>query len=153
MNGTRQLGRVFPRPPDSTAGQAFRKARQLGEILSSVPTAEELNEVLSRDKFDRYVSRADRERFLAAFIRVAIVIEVSETITACRDRKDDKFLELAVSGDAACIVTGDDDLLELNPFRGIPILSAEQFFTSFWQFVGRNQRFGQFGEIVLGRNI
>jgi len=116
---------------DSTAGQAFRKARQLGEILSSVPTAEELNEVLSREKFDRYITREDRERFIAGFIRVAIVIEVSETITACRDRKDDKFLELAVSGDATCIVTGDDDLLALNPFRGIPILSVEQFLESF----------------------
>jgi putative PIN family toxin of toxin-antitoxin system len=116
---------------DSTAGQAFRKARQLGEILASVPTAEELNEVLSRQKFDRYITREDRERFLAAFVRVAIVVEVSETITACRDSKDDKFLELAVSGEATCIVTGDDDLLELNPFRGMPILSAEQFLVSF----------------------
>jgi len=116
---------------DSTAGQAFRKARQLGEVLSSVGTAEELNEVLGRQKFDRYITREDRERFLSAFIRVALVIEISETITACRDRKDDKFLELAVTGKATCIVTGDDDLLELNPFRGIPILSAEQFLKSF----------------------
>jgi uncharacterized protein len=116
---------------DSTAGQAFRKARQLGEVLSSVATAEELNEVLGRQKFDRYITREDRERFLSAFIRVALVIEISETITACRDRKDDKFLELAVTGKATCIVTGDDDLLELNPFRGIPILSAEQFLKSF----------------------
>jgi uncharacterized protein len=116
---------------DSTAGQAFCKARQLGEVLSSVATAEELNEVLGRQKFDRYITREDRERFLSAFIRVALVIEISETITACRDQKDDKFLELAVTGKATCIVTGDDDLLELNPFRGIPILSAEQFLESF----------------------
>src|ERR1051325_3505143 len=101
---------------DSTAGRAFRKARQLGEVLSSVATAEELNEVLGRQKFDRYITREDRERFLSAFIRVALVIEISETITACRDHKDDKFLELAVTGKATCIVTGDDDLLELNPF-------------------------------------
>jgi uncharacterized protein len=116
---------------DSKAGQAFCKARQLGEVLSSVATAEELNEVLGRQKFDRYITREDRERFLSAFIRVALVIEISETITACRDQKDDKFLELAVTGKATCIVTGDDDLLELNPFRGIPILSAEQFLESF----------------------
>jgi len=116
---------------DSTAGQAFRKARQLGEILSSVPTAEELNDVLNRDKFNRYITSEDRERFLAAFLRVAIVVEISEAITACRDPKDDKFLELAVCGHATCIVTGDDDLLALNPFRRIPILSAEQFLESF----------------------
>jgi putative PIN family toxin of toxin-antitoxin system len=116
---------------DSTAGQAFRKAQQLGEIVSSVPTAEELNEVLNREKFNRYITSENRERFLAALLRVAIVVEISEAIAACRDPKDDKFLELAVSGHATCIVTGDDDLLVLNPFRGIPILSPEQFLESF----------------------
>ena len=116
---------------DSTAGQAFRKARQLGEILSSVPTAEELNDVLNRNKFNRYITSEDRERFLAAFLRVAIVVEISEAVAACRDPKDDKFLDLAVCGQATCIVTGDDDLLALNPFRRIPILSAEQFLESF----------------------
>src|SRR5215831_2259117 len=85
---------------DSTAAQAFRKARQLGEILSSVPTAEELNDVLKREKFNRYITNEDRERFLAAFLQVTIVVEISEAIAACRDAKGDKFLELAVCGQA-----------------------------------------------------
>ena len=55
----------------------------------------------------------------------------TERIAVCRDPKDDKFLELAVSGQATCIVTSDDDLLALNPFRGIPILSVAQFLKSF----------------------
>ena len=45
--------------------------------------AEELNEVLGRDKFDRYITREDRERFLTAFLRVAVVIEIAEPILAC----------------------------------------------------------------------
>ena len=105
-------------------------ARQLGEILLSLTVAEELNDVLGREKFDRYITRDDRERFLAALIRTAKFIEVTEQIVACRDPGDDKFLELAVSGNATCIVTADDDLLVLNPFRGIPILSIEQFLAS-----------------------
>jgi predicted nucleic acid-binding protein len=44
-------------------------------------------------------------------------------IRACRDPRDDKFLEVAVNGRADAIVTGDQDLLVLNPFQGIPILS------------------------------
>lgn len=116
---------------DSNAAQAFRKARQLGEILSSVSVSEELNEVLGRDKFDRYITREDRERFLVAFLRAAVVIEIGEPIVACRDPKDDKFLELAVSGGATHIITADDDLLALHPFRGISIVSIEQFLTSF----------------------
>ena len=45
----------------------------------------------------------------------------------CRDPKDDQILELAVSGNADCIVTGDDDLLTLNPFRGIAIITPADF--------------------------
>ena len=116
---------------DSKPAEAFRRARQVGEILSSVPVAEDLNEVLGRPKFDRYITRDDRERFLVAFLQAAIMIEIAEPIAACRDPKDDKFLELGVSGGAACIVTADDDLLVLNPFRGIPILSVDQFLSSF----------------------
>lgn len=48
-------------------------------------------------------------------------------ITACRDPKDDKFLELAVSGRATHIISGDTDLLTLNPFRGIAILPPRAF--------------------------
>jgi predicted nucleic acid-binding protein len=46
-------------------------------------------------------------------------------ITACRDSKDDKFLEVAVTGHATHIVTGDEDLLALNPFLGIQIVSPK----------------------------
>ncbi|MGH8609458.1 MAG: putative toxin-antitoxin system toxin component, PIN family [Gammaproteobacteria bacterium] len=43
------------------------------------------------------------------------------------DVRDDKFLELAVAGQAMCIITGDSDLLDLHPFRGIPIVTPAQF--------------------------
>jgi len=115
----------------SHAAEAFRKVRQIGDILLSLPVAEELNEVLGREKFDRYLTREDRERFLAAFIHAAKFIEITERIVACQDPKDDKFLELAISGQSACIVTSDDDLLALHPFRGIPILSVGQFLKSY----------------------
>src|SRR6266705_792928 len=107
--------------------KAFRRARHLGEILSSVAVAEELNDVFGREKFDRYITREDRERFLVTFVQAATLVEIVDRIVACRDPKDDKFLELAVSGNAKCIVTADDDLLVLHPFREIPILSVEQF--------------------------
>jgi predicted nucleic acid-binding protein len=46
---------------------------------------------------------------------------------ACRDPTDDKFLELAVSGNADLILSGDKDLLTLHPFRGIPIVTPAAF--------------------------
>lgn len=45
---------------DSMPAAAFRKARETGEILISTPSAAELNDVLGREKFERYVTREDR---------------------------------------------------------------------------------------------
>jgi len=57
----------------------------------------------------------------------AEVVRITEQIAACRDPTDDKFLELAINGAADLIVTGDADLLDLNPFRGIPIVTPAMF--------------------------
>lgn len=54
-------------------------------------------------------------------------MEITESIRACRDPEDDHLLELAVSGLADRIATGDADLLVLDPFRGIRILEAADF--------------------------
>ncbi|MCX5728009.1 MAG: putative toxin-antitoxin system toxin component, PIN family, partial [Nitrospirae bacterium] len=69
----------------------------------------------------------ERTEFITALVREATLVEITDTVTECRDPKDDKFLELAVSGKATCIVSGDDDLLVLHPFRGIPVLTPRQF--------------------------
>ena len=55
----------------------------------------------------------------------AQVIDIEETVQACRDPKDDKFLEIAVNGGADVVVTGDPDLLVLHPFRGVAILTPD----------------------------
>ena len=111
----------------SPPGHALQAARSRGELLISRGTLAELAEVLGREKFDRYLTREEREEFLVKLVREAVVVEITEEIRACRDAKDDKFLEIAVCGGASCLVTGDGDLLALHPFRGIPILSAAQF--------------------------
>jgi len=61
----------------------------------------------------------------------ALFIEPVVKISECRDPKDNKFLELAVAGNAYCIVTGDKDLLVLTPFRGIKIISPGDFLIQF----------------------
>lgn len=111
----------------SVPARAFEIARADGEILASAATVVELSEVLARPKFDRYVTATERDQFLSLFIRDAVVVQVTEQIKACRDPKDDKFLDLAVAGDASCLVTGDADLLTLHPYRGVSIVTAVQF--------------------------
>jgi uncharacterized protein len=112
---------------DSTPGRALQAAIRQGEILLSQATAQELQEVLGRPKFDRYVHPTTRKRFLAATLRTAIIVEIERSFQECRDPKDDIFLDLAVAGNASFIVTGDDDLLVLHPFQGISIVTPTQF--------------------------
>jgi putative PIN family toxin of toxin-antitoxin system len=64
---------------------------------------------------------------LAKMLQKAELVAVKERIKACRDPTDDKFLELAVNGRADLILSGDADLLMLNPFRSIPIVSPATF--------------------------
>jgi putative PIN family toxin of toxin-antitoxin system len=98
-----------------------------GQLLISAATITELDDVLRRPKFDEYVSEAQRLEFLATLIERAEAITVVDVVMECRDPDDDKFLELAVSGKATHIVTGDADLLALHPFRGIAIVRPQSF--------------------------
>lgn len=107
--------------------RAFDVARTNGHVLVSEATLEELDDVLRRPKLARYVSESQRLEFLAAYIRDAEDVPVVTRFRACRDAKDDKFLELAVAGRATHVVTGDADLLMLSPFRGIDILTPVDF--------------------------
>lgn len=65
--------------------------------------------------------------FLIKFINSCQLVKITETITICRDKKYNNFLELAVSGNANLIITGDLDLLVLNPFQSIEILTPDRF--------------------------
>ena len=111
----------------SVARDALDKARRVGVILLSVDLIEELYDVLSRPAFDRYIDEEDRIRFLNLLVKEAVLVEIAEQIKACRDPKDDKFLALAVNGRADFIITGDDDLQVMNPFRKIDIISPREF--------------------------
>lgn len=116
--------------PNSKPRRAFDAARGQGTILLSDTLFDELHDVLARRKLDRYLSLDERAEFLSTFKREATTVNITVTIQECRDPKDDHILELAVSGGATCIVTGDDDLLALNPFRGIPIRTLAAFLVS-----------------------
>jgi len=111
--------------------RALELGQAVGRLLVSDETVEELRRVLMRTKFDRYVRSDERARFLGRVLDDAMLVEIIESIDDCRDPKDNKFLELAVSGDATHLVTGDDDLLVLHPFRGVAIVTPQAFLDEF----------------------
>jgi putative PIN family toxin of toxin-antitoxin system len=97
------------------------------QLLASHATTTELADVLARPKFDAYVSLEDRQQFIRLLGRIVEMVPIVHTVRACRDPRDDKFLELAVNGEADLIVTGDEDLLALHPFRGVRIITPAAY--------------------------
>ena len=113
--------------PASIPARAVRKAVDTHQLLVLEATLVEFADVLSRPKFDRYVTVAERQEFLRLLGRIAELVPIIYTVRACRDPKDDKILELAVNGAAALIATGDQDLLALNPFHGTTIITPAAY--------------------------
>lgn len=105
----------------------------VGQTLSITPyamsdeTFSELVEVLLRPKFDRFVSLELRQTTLESIAYGAKWFTPHETVGACRDPGDNKFLELALSCRADYLVTGDEDLLILDPFGKTRILTLSEF--------------------------
>ena len=118
--------------PNLPVRHAFDKAVKSGLIASSADVFEEYKEVLFRRKFNKYFVSIDERLFIINLIVTKLRnFSPAEIITDCRDPKDNKFLELAISANASSIITGDKDLLVLHPFRGIPILNAVDFIIHF----------------------
>lgn len=113
--------------PHSVPGRAVVKAWTEASPLTSVAVWQELQTVLMRAKFTRYIQPGTVDPFLRQVWAVSETVPILTPILACRDSRDDKFLEVAVNGHADAIVAGDQNLLVLNPFRGIPILSPAGF--------------------------
>jgi putative PIN family toxin of toxin-antitoxin system len=103
-----------------------RWIEQYDGLLKSSATEQQLLEVLARPYIAAATIPALREG-VARMLAAAELVAINERIAACRDPTDDKFLELAVNGRADLIVSGDGDLLALNPFREIPIVTPAAF--------------------------
>jgi len=112
---------------NSTSAKALRVCEENGQVLYSIPILEEISAVLSRPKFAPYIEEDQITGFLARIYRSWCEVKILHSVKACRDPKDDKFLDVAINGDACTLITGDKDLLALNPFRGVRIMPPDQY--------------------------
>lgn len=87
----------------------------------------EIAEVLARPKFARVLADDRRREILELLTAAARWVDPTERVTDCRDAKDNQYLELALAANATIIVSGDEDLLALDPWRGVRVLRAAQF--------------------------
>jgi uncharacterized protein len=101
--------------------------RDIG-ILMSEATFGELASRLDRPKFEKYREPEAWNLFLSELVELALWQEDAGTAAGIsRDVDDDKFLALAVTGQADAIISGDGDLLELVTHEGIPIITPAKF--------------------------
>ncbi len=114
----------------SVPARAVDAALARSDVVDSEASVEELADVHSRKKLDRYGSPQDREEFLRRLLQVTTVVPVQSEITVSRDPKGNRLLALALDSGSGCIVSGDDRLLAPNPWRGIEIISPEEFLTN-----------------------
>jgi putative PIN family toxin of toxin-antitoxin system len=116
--------------PTGTVGPVLLRLRQ-GDytLLYAQSLLEELIDVLNRPRIrDKYrLTDQDIQTVVSLILLRGEAVVPQERITACRDSKDNKFLDVAVAGKADVVVSGDQDLLVLHPFRDIPILPPAAF--------------------------
>jgi putative PIN family toxin of toxin-antitoxin system len=115
--------------PHSTASRAILLARSYGAIVMSDAVEAEIRAVAARPKFQPYA--ADLQLIVDVIVAGAERHRPSVAIADCRDTKDNKYLELAFAANAATIISGDNDLLVLNPWRGIEIVTAAGYVRRF----------------------
>lgn len=113
--------------PNSNPTKAVQYVLNNGMLLLSDEIIEEIDKILFKSKFDKYLSLESRKLFLEGLIMIAQKIDIDTQIEVCRDPKDNKILEAAVSGKASIIITGDQDLLVIRSYGNIDILSPTDF--------------------------
>jgi uncharacterized protein len=118
--------------PGAVPHQALVLAMARSDVCASVQTWLELERVMQRERFDRYLPRRARLEFVAMlrtsmhFFAVTAADEAALQ-PACRDVSDNKFLALVQVCRADVLVSSDDDLLVLHPWCGVPVRSAADF--------------------------
>jgi putative PIN family toxin of toxin-antitoxin system len=117
---------------DSIPHQALLRALRFCDLCASEATLGELKEVLAREKFRRYLPGAARQKFLLrienSVRRFAVREEDCLSLNpACRDPKDNKFLALAAEAEAEVLVSSDEDLLVLDPWKDVRVVRLADF--------------------------
>ena len=111
----------------SVPWQALIRARELDMVAMSEPVAAEIREVLARPKFARVLNDARRATIEALLFSDAHWFAATKLVSDCRDAVDNIYLELAWAARASVLVSSDNDLLVLHPWRGISVLRPAEF--------------------------
>jgi putative PIN family toxin of toxin-antitoxin system len=116
---------------NSIPERALLLARAHDTICISPDVESEIREVFARPRFGRYLTPGRARLILDVLTASAVVVVPTVRITDCRDTKDNKYLELALAAGATTLITSDGDLLALDPWRGIRIITPADYVVRF----------------------
>ena len=110
----------------SWPGETPRWVAKYGGLLKSTDTEREAMAIMGRPRLASKLSPEFVQQLTIIFAS-AEPVTIQVPIAECHDPKDDRFLALAFNGRAGVIISGDDDLLVMDRFRGIPIVTPAMF--------------------------
>ncbi len=87
----------------------------------------ELKTVTKREKLKKYFNSESVKELIELLDTIAINVPIKTKHTICRDAKDNFLLDLIDFSNADFLVTGDKDLIALNPFQTAKILTPAEF--------------------------
>jgi putative PIN family toxin of toxin-antitoxin system len=87
----------------------------------------EIKIVTQREKLKKYFNQNDVNGLIDLMETISLNVDIKEKHLICRDPKDNFLLDLIEFSNADFLVTGDKDLLELNPFKSGQIINPKDF--------------------------
>ncbi len=97
------------------------------EVFSSVELFDELTEILAKPKLKNYLTQERTQQLFDLIWLKTVLIKVQSNLQLCRDSKDDFIINLAFDSNSHYVITGDKDLLILNPINTLQILTLSNF--------------------------
>ncbi len=87
----------------------------------------EIKEVAFRPKLKKYFPQNKIVELIEFLEIIGLKKEIQSSVSLCKDPKDNFLLDLIESSNAHVLVTGDKELLKLNPFKTAQIITPKQF--------------------------
>ena len=100
-------------------------------FVLSAALINEFMDVASRPKFRKVFSESDILTVLTKIQNHSDIIDIKSKVNVCRDVNDNFLLELCIDGKADYLITGDEDLLILNPFKKTKIIKFADYLKKF----------------------
>lgn len=96
-------------------------------IVITKQLIDEIKIVTQREKLIKYFNQNDVNELIDLMETISLFIDIEEKNFVCRDPKDNFLLDLIEFSKADFLVTGDKDLIELNPFKTTQIMNPKDF--------------------------